>query len=267
MSTKLSRYITFFMYILIFVLIVLTFLVLVDGFYWSSKTDTTPVVQRTEITKAPQAVKDPQQTKDKAPSPSAASIVVPFVSQAPFGNWWNSIYKEWCEEASIIMAVYWAKWKELTATIADAEIKKISDFETKLLWNYLDTSVYDTAKVMKEYFSFDQYKIVENVTKNGIKDILNNWKIVIVPAYWRDLKNPNYTPPGPVEHMLVVTWYDPKTKKFITNDPWTKSWKSFKYDEDVLFNAIWSYSSSSSDSKASAYGKRVKTVIEVSKTQ
>ena len=59
--------------------------------------------------------------------------------------------------------------------------------------------------------------------------------------YGRDLKNIYYTTPGPVSHMLVVVWYDPTKNEFITNDPWTKNGKWYRYDEDILFGSIWTY--------------------------
>lgn len=248
------------MYSLITILILLTMLILVDWLNWEPKYSLplkTPPEQSEEIRQATPAKKS-----------STGGIVraeVPFTAQAPFWNWGDIIYEEWCEEASIIMAVSWSRWQRLTATWANAEIKNISNFEKDLFWNFLDTSVYDTAKAMKGYFNFTQYKIIEKVTKKDIIDSLGNWNILVVPVYWRDLKNPNFTQPGPIAHMLVVTWYDPLKKQFITNDPWTKNWKSYRYGEDVLYNAIWAYPSSATEHKLPAKIGRAKTIIEVYK--
>ncbi|MDD2565860.1 MAG: C39 family peptidase [Candidatus Gracilibacteria bacterium] len=191
---------------------------------------------------------------------------VPFTSQSPFGNWKNIIYEEGCEEASITMAVYWARGIELTPEKADSEIKNISNFEAKIYGHFLDTSVEDTANIIKEYFSFNQYRIIENITKADIIKSISNGNLLLIPAYGRDLKNIFYTPPGPIAHMLVVVGYDPLTKEFITNDPGTKNGKDFRYNEDIFYNAIWAYPTNSGDlSPPDSTTNRIKTMIEVYK--
>jgi hypothetical protein len=47
--------------------------------------------------------------------------------------------------------------------------------------------------------------------------------------------------------MLLVIGYDPLTRKFITNDPGTRKGAGYRYDESVLFDAIWEYPSGASD--------------------
>ena len=63
----------------------------------------------------------------------------------------------------------------------------------------------------------------------------------MVPAFGQALKNPNFAKPGPITHMLVVVGYDEKTKEFITNDPGTKRGQNYRYNENVLFDAVWAY--------------------------
>lgn len=104
----------------------------------------------------------------------------------------------------MLMTVYWSKNQKLTSEIADAEIVKISQFEDAIFGTFHDTSVTDTAKVMEEYFSFKKYRVKESIKKTDIIESLQNGRIVLVPAYGRDLHNKNYTPPGPIPHMLVV---------------------------------------------------------------
>jgi hypothetical protein len=170
---------------------------------------------------------------------------VPFTSQAPFENWGNSIYEEWCEEASVLMAIYWERGIQITDAIASEEIREISDFEEGLFWVFHDTSLFDTAKVMEKYFSFTKYTIKEDIQKSDIIQSLKDNRILLVPVYGRDLHNIHYTPPWPIPHMLVIVWYDPGTMEFITNDPGTKHGERYRYDEDILFDAIWLYPTSS----------------------
>ncbi len=211
----------------------------------------------------------PEVENKKIITPITSNITnkVPFTSQAPYWEWSNDIYEEWCEEASIIMAVYWTKWEELTKEIADTEMKNISNFEKKTLWTYLDTSLQDVWTVLKDYFSFNKFKIKESITKNDIIDSLNSGNILLVPVYWRDLDNPNYNSPWPTEHMVVVIWYNPLDKEFITHDPWTRNWKWFKYNEDVLFNAIWAYPTSDKklDAPSNSNETRKKSMMEIYK--
>lgn len=108
---------------------------------------------------------------------------VPFTPQAPHANWDDIVYQEGCEEASILMAIYWAKGENLTESIANDEIKNISDFEQELLSVFRDTSISDTAEVMGRYFSFENYRVEENISLSDIFTELRNGNILIVPAY------------------------------------------------------------------------------------
>ena len=166
---------------------------------------------------------------------------IPFAPQAPFWNWWNLMNQEWCEEASIIMAMAWVNDKKLTLEEVDSEIKNISNLEIEMFWEYSNTSVSDTAKLIEEYYDFKNYNFINDFTKYDMIKSLEKWNLLIIPVYGRDLKNIYYTTPGPVSHMLVVVWYDPTKNEFITNDPWTKNGKWYRYDEDILFGSIWTY--------------------------
>ncbi len=170
---------------------------------------------------------------------------VPFTSQAPYENWWDIMNEEWCEEASMLMAVYWSRGETFNSGIVNDEIKKISVFERDMFGAFHDTSLSDTAKVMDEYFSFSKYNVREDIEKSDMIESLKDGNILLVPLYGRDLQNPYYTPPGPVPHMIVVHWYDPVKKEFITHDPGTKSGEDLRFNEDILFNAMWMYPTTS----------------------
>jgi len=55
------------------------------------------------------------------------------------------------------------------------------------------------------------------------------------------LKNPFFTPPGPLEHMIVIIGYDYQTNEFITNDSGTKHGQNYRYKENILFEALRDY--------------------------
>jgi Peptidase_C39 like family len=194
----------------------------------------------------PVPVLEEETTEENDPPPTELVLIewVPFTSQAPYNNWENSVYEEWCEEASMLMAVYWTRWQQITPEIAHTEIQKIADYEKELFWVFHDTTVSDTAKVMEGYFSFTGYTVREDIETSDMIESLKKWNILMVPMYGRALKNVYYTPPGPVPHMMVVVGYDARTGEFIANDPWTLHGEGYRYEKDMFFDAIWTYPTS-----------------------
>ena len=194
----------------------------------------------------------PNGTIDVAPNQIAQNAVgqavklnVPFVLQAPFGNWSDPIFQNACEESSVVMAMGWIN-NIVTISPADAQkqILDIVNFENNTFGYNADASVFDVQKIFQQYFKQQNVSVKENITSLDIIAELQKGNLVLVPAFGQALGNPNYTAPGPVEHMLVVTGYDPATKEFITNDPGTKHGANYRYNENTLFNAIWEYPSS-----------------------
>ncbi len=171
-------------------------------------------------------------------------ISVPFTSQAPFGDWSDERFQNGCEEASVIMAMKWVNGESFSSPKeAKQKIFDIARFEEKIFGNFIDASVDDVSKIFLQYYEFDNFSIKRNFVLADIKSELAKGNIVIVPAYGRALKNPNYTSPGPITHMLVLVGYNEEAKKFITNDPGTRKGEGYEYDENILFNAIWDYPS------------------------
>ena len=167
---------------------------------------------------------------------------VPFTSQAPFGNWSDPRKQDGCEEAAVIMAMAWIEGEKLTLDIADKRINAISAYEEKEYGNFYDTNAEDTVKrIFKGYFKYENVEAVSNINKEDIKKELFEGNLVIVPTNGRLLENPNYTSPGPTTHNLVIIGYDIDSKEFITNDPGTRNGEKYRYDEDVLENALSDY--------------------------
>jgi hypothetical protein len=171
-----------------------------------------------------------------------ANTTPPFTSQAPFGQWSDNRQQNACEEASVLMAIYWAQGKELTKQIAKAEIIKMAEWEKKNYNSYVDTSAQDTLdRLIRKYFKYNKARLIKNATLENVKTEIKKGNIVIAPCDGRKLKNPYFTPPGPEQHMLVIYGYDEKNKVFITNDPGTKRGAGYKYKENILYNAIRDY--------------------------
>jgi hypothetical protein len=171
---------------------------------------------------------------------------VPFIAQAPLGNWDDLRQEDGCEEASILMAMMWAKKFPLkTKDVAEQEIIKISEFEKEKYGSYIDTSVEDTIdRILIAYFNYDKYKKIQNFDKEMLKNYIYENKLIVIPVNGQKLNNPNFTMPGPIKHMLIIIGYDPETKEFITNDPGTKNGEKYRYNEDHLFSVIYNYQSS-----------------------
>ncbi len=167
---------------------------------------------------------------------------VPFTSQAPTGNWDDERQQDGCEEASALMAVYWAQGKSLNSTIALEKILGASDYEQNTHGEFRDISVDDAVQwIYKEYFKFNKVVAKKNVSLNDIIIELGKGNVVVVPANGQKLGNPYFTAPGPERHMLLIRGYDKAKKQFITNDPGTKRGQGYRYDENVLYEAILSY--------------------------
>ena len=165
------------------------------------------------------------------------NLDVPFTSQAPSLNW-DQPYQDFCEEASILMAVQYVRGELIPNTsFAEEKMFAIMDFEIKKFGYHIDTSVEEVAIIFREFYGIKAIKIVYDPTVEDIKKALVEKKAVVVPAAGRQLFNPYFTPPGPLYHMLVIKGFT-KDGKFITNDPGTRRGANFIYKPDILMNAI-----------------------------
>lgn len=166
---------------------------------------------------------------------------VPFIAQAPFGEWENPVFQDACEEAAIIISMLWLENKEFTKEQARDEIQRMSDFELEKYGEYRDRSAADTVQLMKDFYGYYNIEVKYNIGIEDIKSELKQGNLVVVPVNGQILKNPYYTPPGPERHMLVIIGYDVKTKEFITNDAGTRQGKGFRYPEQRVFDSIRDY--------------------------
>lgn len=173
--------------------------------------------------------------RDLGSLPVSINLAVPFVSQAPFGDW-GMPYQEACEEASVIMAAFFFENKMLTSQIMDDELKKLVAWEMETFGYYQDTTVREIARILREYFGLQNIEVRYEFTIEDIKRAVAQGYPVIVPAAGRLLPNPYFRQPGPVYHNLVIKGYT--QTRIITNDPGTRHGKDFLYTPDSLMNAI-----------------------------
>lgn len=169
--------------------------------------------------------------------PQEINLAVPFTPQAPHGRW-DPPYKEFCEEASVLMAVSYLQDETIpNAAVADQKMLAIKAFEEERFGYYEDTTAAETAVILREHYQLTNVTLVENPSAADLKTALAAGKLVILPAAGRLLGNPYYTPPGPLYHMLVIKGYT-ADGKFITNDPGTRRGADFLYSSATILNAM-----------------------------
>lgn len=198
-----------------------------------------------EFKEIPVMDSEPETIKEgpiKEEKPQIILLDVPFLAQAPFGQWDSPIYQDACEEASLITAVLWVRGEgSISKEEATEEIAKFAEFEIEKYNNFYDHSTADTAQIMKDYFGYYNIKVKENIFAEDIIGELKNNNLIIVPINGQVLRNPFYTPPGPDRHMLVIIGYDFQTEEFITNDVGTRHGEKFRYKKDILEASIRDY--------------------------
>jgi hypothetical protein len=176
---------------------------------------------------------------DAAPTPITADplpekflLQIPFYSQAPLSQW-DSFHEEMCEEASVLNATLFLENKKLTQKEFDAELQQMRRVEQQEISEWKSTTISQVKKMVDIYFDGRiKTKIIENPTVENIETEIAAGHPVIVPLAGREIGNPNFTPPGPVYHMLVVKGYD--SQNFITNDVGTRKGDSYPYAKGVI---------------------------------
>ena len=188
----------------------------------------------------PDTTQIPTPTSTPTPTPTSSlpasiSLAVPFTIQAPFQNW-TDFYNEACEEAALITVIHYLENEGFTQKGADEEIIALADYETENGYA-IDVTIQELSQIAVNYYKKQtQIFTGTEVTAEKIKELLNQNHPVIIPAAGQLLGNPNFRGDGPPYHMLVIRGYD--DKYFYTNDPGTRHGENYRYDQQVLLNAI-----------------------------
>lgn len=210
------------------------------------RVSTEPVTNGTpHIVNGVEVIDDIQIVEQVIPAPTEITSIlqdVPFTSQAPFGDWNDQRQQDGCEEASVLMAMKWINGNPLSNEEALQEIHAIAAFELETYGSYRDTNAEDTAsRLINEYYGYEYYEVLHDATRDSIINALMQDSIVLAPMDGQALQNPNFTPPGPEYHMLLIRGYDAETDEFITNDPGTRHGEKYRYAASVLYDAIRDY--------------------------
>lgn len=174
-------------------------------------------------------------------TPERVSHAVPFIAQAPFGDWADPRQQGACEEATMLMAVRWARGEAIHPQSALEDIFALSDFGKARFGTIRDTSAQDTALFATEFFNYPHVSVRHNISIDDIRRALADGAVVAVPTNGQVIGNPYYTLPGSAYHMLLIIGYDDARGVFITNDPGTRHGASFEYPYATLYNGIRDY--------------------------
>jgi hypothetical protein len=176
-----------------------------------------------EPSSTPQSISQPDPQSDL---PSEINLDVPFFTQAPDGNW-SLPWQEACEEASVILAYHYASGIPLDLDLYKKELRDLFEWENRNFGDYKDTTIDQTAQMIREFWGFDRVRVVADPTVDQIKRQLAQGNPVVAPFSGRDIKNPFYSNRGPYYHMMVIKGYD--SANFITNDVGTRKGANYRY--------------------------------------
>ncbi len=147
-------------------------------------------------------------------------LEVPYISEAPEGNW-SGNWVNACEEATISMvAKFYAGDKEVSVANAKTTLQKLFDIENKIYGNNRNTDAKQILELITDYSTFTA-SVKQNPTIGEIKDEIIAGHPVISLHRGFDLKNPNipFSPTKSSYHTIVVVGFDDVKKEFITHDP------------------------------------------------
>jgi len=133
---------------------------------------------------------------------------------------------------SVIMVHHFLKGTGLPDPLGD--LIDLSTWESENGYS-LDVNVEELAAIVEDYYGH-KTAVSDEVTFENIAAQIAAGNPVIVPAAGRKLGNPYFSGEGPWYHMLVITGYD--NRYFYTNDPGTRRGDDYKYEHDVVLNAV-----------------------------
>lgn len=160
---------------------------------------------------------------------------VPFSIQSP-DSLWDEVGEESCEEASMIIVDHFWKKKPLDRKIMLEERNKLVNYEIATYGDFRDENSQEIAERLRNYFAYQNVQVIYDFSLTDLKKKLIEGRPIILPTAGRLLGNPYFTQPGPLYHNLVAIGYD--GSDIIVHDPGVGRGENYRYNEDVLYNAI-----------------------------
>ncbi len=178
-------------------------------------------------------------------------LPVPFMAQAPEGNWVEPWYNA-CEETSLAMVeLYYRTHSSTTPSIAEAKksIMLVMEYKNKEFGSSLDESPERVAEIANTLFGWHA-SVKTNSTLEDIKKQINKGHPVLVPFDTRKVVNSNFINPKPDYHMAVIIGYDDERQQFIVHDPGTSDGEEFRYSYTELMEANNNYTIGDTNTKS-----------------
>ncbi len=160
-------------------------------------------------------------------------LTVPFISQAPLGDW-KAPWAEYGEEAVILM-VQKAGEELGSARSTSTELLNLDKWITSRYGFTPKLSAQQTLEVITDNVGKEAF-LSQELSESSLKAFLDQGNLIILPVNGRTLENPHYTKPGPEHHMLLITGYN--ENGFVTHDPGTAYGKNFEYNTKTLIASI-----------------------------
>lgn len=187
---------------------------------------------------------------------AAINLAVPFVVQAPHGEW-TPDHDDACEEASALMAIAYFQGRTFSGPDeVDRELIALVRRNEEMGYA-IDQTIAQVRELMLDAMPSLDIDIHEDPTEESLKDALRDGAVIIVPAAGRMLGNPYFQSPGPDYHMLVVRGFTDDGYA-ITNDPGTRRGEAFVYRWSVLLDAIHDWNG---DGENITQGKKAVLVV------
>lgn len=184
---------------------------------------------------------------------------VPFLCQAPYGDW-SEPWQDACEEAAIVMAMSRVEGEAVTRRSGKQAILDLVEFQVKNYGGHHDLTARQSAKLISDNYKYDKTEVRDKFTVQEIKKLLAAGNLIIAPLAGRELGNPYFTPPGPYYHYVLIKGYDDARGVFITNDPGTRRGANYVYKYQTLFQAIHDWTG---QKESISRGKRSIIVIKL----
>lgn len=116
------------------------------------------------------------------------------------------------------------------------ERNRLIEYEIENYGDFRDEDAEQITQRLKDYFGYEDVEVVYDFSLQDLKEKITEGRPIIVPAAGRLLKNPFFKQPGPLYHNLVIIGYD--GSQIITNDPGIGKGEGYRYNENILYNAI-----------------------------
>lgn len=178
-----------------------------------------------------------------ATPPAQVHLAVPYVNEAPEGNW-SGPWKNGCEEAAVVMVeAFYQKKGTVLRSEAKEMMQQLFDEQDRVWGSNANSDAARTVQFIHELDLFNA-RIVEDPTVQQIKEEVAAGRPVITLHRGFELGNPNipFLATGSSYHTLVVVGYDDARGEFIVHDDGDdKAGTNRRYSYEVVMGSLHDY--------------------------